>query len=277
MDLQAASSIEAPAHEQTSAVPGAARIMSAVKSEDIGDLNQPPAGPPDVLPTGMALPAVAVCGPIGTAGAELTAASVDEAQPGTTGADPVAGLFPEARSSTPATSGVAPGLPSRPTPTRPQFEPIVWELHQAYSARHPAQGDGVVRDPAMGTAEAAPPAAQVPETKTTGLAPDAAAARASAEPVVADGSTIKAAVHDAAAGGALAVASGSGGPKAAVPSKPRFRHSSITWQLHSAAMARRDDAAAQLAAALSAKPIQEGQETGAAETADDDESGGLQV
>jgi len=95
--------------------------------------------------------------------------------------------------------------------------------------------------------------------------------------VVADGSTIKAAVHDAAAGGALAVASGSGGPKAAVPSKPRFRHSSITWQLHSAAMARRDDAAAQLAAALSAKPIQEGQETGAAETADDDESGGLQV
>ncbi len=61
----------------------------------------------------------------------------------------------------------------------------------------------------------------------------------------------------------------------AAPSKPRFRHSSITWQLHSAAMARRDDAAAQLAAGLAAKPIEEEQEPEAAETAD--EEVGLQM
>ena len=281
VDLQAASSTEPPAHEQTSVVPGA-RDTSAVKIEAVADLNEPPAGSPvgggdaaaNVSPTGMTLPAVAVSNLIGSADAELAATPVEAVQPDATGAGMAASVMPET-GTTPAAMGAS--GPSRPNPTRPKFEPRVWELHQAFSARDRAQGGYTKQDPAASNAVARPAAARAPETSAIGLATDAAAVKAAAEPVASDVPTVGAAADDAAAGKAPAVASCTGEPRAAAPAplKPRFRHSSITWQLHSAAMARRDDAAAQLAAGLAAKPIEE--ETGTAETADDEESGGLQV
>ena len=287
IDLQQAPPVEPAAHEQTGPVPAAGSTL-AVKREATADLNLLPAGSPrDALGDAAAstpsieaaLPAVAVSSPeVGSRGAGLTGAPVNAAHPAATGAYPAAVSMPEARASPRATPGST-LAPSRPTPTRPQFEPIVWQLHQALSAGRPAAapGDRAKRDPAAADGATGAPAAAagVSEARVDGLMLDAAGSKADSQ---AAATAVPAAKAPIAASEASVMVGASGGAQAAAappPSKPRFRHSSITWQLHSAAMARRDDGA-QPSAAPPAKPVEE-EEPGAAEAADHDESSMLPV
>ena len=189
-------------------------------------------------------PAAADCKPIAaSAVSEPVNGSVQAAEPATAGASAEA-----ASASLPAAAPSEPAGPSRPIPSRPKYESIEWQLHRAFMARHAAASDGADNATAGGDAPAAD--GGPPQEQGGGPNPDAAA-KSEAEPVTSAPPT---SIPPAGVAGAPTPSTAGDSSSARAPApRPRYEHSSISWQLHTKFMAQRRDGGAPLAGALPAK------------------------
>ena len=164
-----------------------------------------------------------------------------------------------------AEAAPAPAGPSRLNPSRPKYESIEWQLHRAFMARHAAAADGPGD---VDVAAAAPADAHDAQGGALGAGLDTAAKAVDPEPV-----TFAPSMNVDVAGASTSSAGPGSSLRPSTAPRPRYEHSSMTWQLHTKFMAQlRDNGGAPPAGAPLPAKASEGDADGARPPADPTES-----